>query len=448
MSSLFARIWLSYWLMMALTLAAALAISYGLAVKRAEMADRLSPATFARAAQGELSRGGRNGLGMWVMAERHTNPELQFYFVDDSGREFLGRDIVGKPLPGTAGALVPRISSPGSPSFQLFVRRTSKFSFGAWQLMFQPWLLIVLAIGVTGIGSAALARHLVRPLSRLRSDVRTVAGGEIQAPMSPWITRRRDEVGGLGRDIDQMTAHLRELIRSKEDLLRDISHELRSPLARLRIATSLVREAPRARNAEAFRRIDREVERLDELIGQILMFSRVHDGLAPEFENVDLTRLVEETVGDARLEADRENKTIRLEAGPPASVCGDRALIASAVENVLRNAVRFAPVDAPIDVALTVIGSTARIRIADRGPGIDPHSLPRICEPFFRAQSSSGVGLGLAIAERIATLHNGRLSVRNRRSGGLAVELFFPTGEGDAAPLADFSERAMSGALE
>jgi two-component system, OmpR family, sensor kinase len=437
MSSLFARIWLSYWLMMALTLGAALAVSYGLAIKRAEMADRLSPVTFARTAQGELSRGGRNALGMWVMAERHTNPELEFYFVDDSGREFLGRDLAGQSLPGPAGAIIPRISAPGAPSFRLYMRRTSKFSFGAWQLMFQPWLLIALAIGVTGLGSAALARHLARPLARLRSDVRTVAAGEIQTEMSPWITRRRDEVGGLGRDIDQMTAHLRSLIKSKEDLLRDISHELRSPLARLRIATTLVREESGESKLAALQRIDREVERLDDLIGQILQFSRVHDGVRPEFENVDLTRIAEETAEDARVEADRERKTIRLEAGPSIAVRGDPSLITSAVENVLRNAVRFAPAGTPIDVALTVIGSTARVRIADRGPGIDPLSLPRICEPFYRAQSSSGVGLGLAIAERIATLHGGRLLVRNRRSGGLAVELFFPTGA-DEAPLADF----------
>jgi two-component system sensor histidine kinase CpxA len=439
MSSLFARIWLSYWLMMALTLAAALAISYGLSIKRSDEAERLSPAIFAREAQGELNRSGRSGLGAWVMAQRHSYPELQFYFVDDSGHEFLGREIAGRPPSGRGDAAAPQISSGAGQRFRLYVRRTSNFSFGAWQLLFQPWLLILLAIGVTGVGSAALARQLARPVARLRSDVRTVAAGEIQTPMSELITRRRDEVGGLARDIDQMTAHLRSLIESKEELLRDISHELRSPLTRLRIATSLLRKEDGGENPAAFERIDREVERLDELIGQILQFSRVQNGPPMALESVNLLGIVEEAVENARIEAAREKKAIRLADGPAINVPGDRMLIASAVENILRNAVRFGPVETPIDVGLSLAGSMARIAIADRGPGIAADSLPRICEPFVREQGSSGVGLGLSIAERIMSLHGGRLSMHNRSCGGLEVELFFPTGPGGDAPLADFS---------
>lgn len=445
MSSLFARIWLSYWLVMALTLAVALAVSFALAVKRADDIDRISPVALARSAQSDFSRGGRDGLGMWVMNERHTHPELQFYFVDDLGREFLGRSLGGRTLPGPGGALVPRLTAPGAPAFRMYVRRTREFSFGAWQLMFQPLLLLGLAVTVSGVGSAALAHQLTRPVVRLREGVRTVAAGVIETRMAEAITGRRDEIGGLARDIDQMTAHLRALIESKEELLRDISHELRSPLARLRIATSLLRDERPGENATAFARIDREVERLDSLIGQVLQFSRVQAGPPMTLEDLDLLALLEEAVEDARLEAAPDDKTVMIGKAAPLIVRGDRALLASAIENVLRNAVRFGPAGAAVEVSLEAVGSVARVRIRDAGPGIAPADLPRICEPFFRAQGSTGVGLGLSIAERVAALHRGRLAARNHPAGGFEVDLFLPTAQGAYAALAAFEFSGAEG---
>lgn len=444
MKSLFARIWLSYWLMMALTLVVALALSYALAVKRSEETGQLSPLTFARTAQAQLSRRGQDGLTSWVIGQNHTHPELQFFFVDEFGHELLGRAISGRPLANPQNALVPIVSAPGGRSFRLYMRRTANFSFGAWQLMFQPLLLIVLAIAVTGLGSAALARQLAAPVVRLRSDVRTIAAGEIHERMSPAIARRSDEVGGLARDIDLMTAHLRSLIESKEELLRDISHELRSPLARLRIATSLLRGDWTGPKTQAFDRIDREVQRLDVLIGQILQFSRVQANPELNFVAVDLGEILDEAVADARLEANG-TKPIEFERAYPILVEGDRTLIASAIENVLRNAIRFGPTGMPIELVLERIGNTARVSVADHGPGIRPDDLHRICRPFFRAEGSSGVGLGLSIAERVAALHGGRIAIRNRPKGGLVVQLFFRTSGSDDAPLTDFSNAPLIG---
>jgi two-component system sensor histidine kinase CpxA len=299
-------------------------------------------------------------------------------------------------------------------------------------------LLVMLAVAVTGLGSAALARQLARPVVRLRSDVRTIAAGKIDERMSPTIARRSDEVGGLARDIDLMTSHLRSLIESKEELLRDISHELRSPLARLRIATSLLRGEWTGADTQAFDRIDREVQRLDALIGQILQFSRIQANPDLSFAQVDLAEIVDETVADARLEANG-TKPINFVRGPAALVDGDRALIASAIENVLRNAIRFGPCGLPIELRLERIGNIERVSICDHGPGIPSGDLSRICEPFFRAAGSTGVGLGLSIAERVATLHGGRIAIRNRPDRGLEVQLFFLASGSDHAPLADFS---------
>ncbi len=435
MSSLFGRIWLSYWLVMALTLAAALAVSYGLALKRAEDIDRISPTTLAQSAQLEVRKGGRDDLGLWIMGQRHTHPELQFYFVDDTGHEMLGRPLAGRPLPGATGAIVPRIAMPGGAPYRMYVRRTSNISFGAWQLAFQPVMLLVLAIAVSGVGSAALARQLAKPVERLRQSVRTIAAGAIETPMAESIARRRDEVGGLARDIDQMTAHLRALIESKEHLLRDISHELRSPLARLRVATRLLRQDHPGESLLALQRIDREVERLDGLIGQILEYSRVQASPQLSTDCFDLRALLEDTVEDARLEGEPDGKSVQLQEGPLTEILGDKALVSSAIENVLRNAVRFGPSGAAVEVSLAVVGGVARIRVADAGPGLSATDLARICEPFFRAQGSAGVGLGLSIADRITSLHGGHLVARNRPTGGLEVDLFFPTTEGLHAPL-------------
>jgi two-component system sensor histidine kinase CpxA len=446
MTSLFGRIWLSYWLVMALTAAAALAVSFALALKRADDTNRISPETLAQSAAGQLRKGGRDGLGLWVMDQHHTHPELQVYFVDDAGHEIFGRALSGHALSGPTGAVVPRIGEPGAKSYRVYVRRTRDVAFTAWQMVFQPGILLVLAITVSGLGSAALARQLAKPVERLRTGVRAIAGGAIETPMSPTISGRRDEVGGLARDIDQMTARLRAMIESKEHLLRDISHELRSPLARLRVATRLLRQDGATGNRTALERIDREVERLDGLIGQILEYSRVQASPPLNLENLDLLALLEDTAEDAQLEAEAEGKSVVLSTTTPARIRGDRSLVLSAIENVVRNAVRFTPVGQPVDIALVVVGGVARIRVRDAGPGIRAADLARICEPFFRADGTSGVGLGLSITDRITTLHGGQLAARNRAGGGLEVEIVFPVLDGAGAPLIADSPRTPEGA--
>lgn len=427
MRSLFGQLWLSFMLVMALTLAAAFGVTFALAVKRANSLDQLSPAAVAQSAQATLSSKGRQGVANWTVDEVHRQPEIQVYFVNSAGQELLDRTVRGQPLPGAAGQATPTVTANDGVVYRVLVRRTRGVVFDLWNIFLQPWVLLGLALTISGLGCAWLAWRLTRPILRLREGVRAVAAGDLEVRLGPEIAARRDELGGLARDFEQMTADLQALIASKEELLRDISHELRSPLARLRLAAGLARRGPRT-NEEAFERIDREVERLDAMIGQILRFSRLGAGLALAQEPIDLAELLEETVEDARIEADSAGVALQLVADGPAWVTGDRAQLRSAMENVLRNAIRFSPTQARVDVRLTRGVQEARVEVADAGPGLREADLARVFEPFYRADPSDGVGLGLAITGRVLTLHRGRVNARNLPHGGLCVEMVLPRG--------------------
>jgi two-component system sensor histidine kinase CpxA len=217
---------------------------------------------------------------------------------------------------------------------------------------------------------------------------------------------------------------VRALIASKEELLRDVSHELRSPLARLRVAASLARRG--SEEARQFARIDHEIKRLDSMLGQLLRFSRAASTPHQSFEEFPLGTLVEDCVADAAVEAAVSTKTIELSLSQDLHVRGDRDLLRSAIENVLRNAVRFAPEGSRIDVTVEREESSAVVSVADRGPGVSGDDLPHIFEPFFRADATEGSGLGLSIADRIIDVHGGAIAARNRVPNGLEVKLLLP----------------------
>jgi signal transduction histidine kinase len=228
-----------------------------------------------------------------------------------------------------------------------------------------------------------------------------------------------------------MTTRIRALLGSKEALLRDVSHELRSPLARLRFSLGLLREGFGADPGRQLDQIDREVGRIDQLIGQILSFSRL-SGPEPAREPVDLSALVEGVVEDARVEAGPVGKDVAFAPGEPLVIVGDPALVRSAVENVLRNAVRFTQAGAAVEVSLAREGDQALVTVRDHGPGAREADLPRLFEPFFRGEAgdtagdNSGMGLGLAIAERIVGLHKGQIGAENASDGGLVIRLRLP----------------------
>jgi two-component system, OmpR family, sensor histidine kinase CpxA len=285
-----------------------------------------------------------------------------------------------------------------------------------------------------------LARYFTSPLGRLRAAAGRIADGDLSARVGPQARARRDEFGDLARDFDHMADRLEALVTRERQLLSDISHELRSPLARLGLAVGVVRGEPGADPRPMLERIELETERLDALIGELLTLARLQSGPAPMLREVDLAELLLGVIADADFEAQGLGR--RVSTGPlePCAVRGDEELLRRAVENVVRNAVRHTAEGTAVDVSLTrrAAGGSdeAVVVVRDRGAGVPDSELGAIFEPFYRVESardrrSGGTGLGLAIADRAVRLHGGRIRAANAEGGGLEVSISVPAGRSD-----------------
>jgi two-component system sensor histidine kinase CpxA len=275
-------------------------------------------------------------------------------------------------------------------------------------------------------------------VSALGAATRDLAAGNLDARVGSNVSGRGDELGTLARDFDAMAGRLKELLRAREQLLRDVSHELRSPLARMRVALGLVRQ-PGSDLGRQLDRLETEIERLDRLIGQVLHLSRLdaHTGAVLR-DDVDLVELVDGIARDAAFEAQARNVAIDWQPPrEPLRVRGDGSLLASAVENVVRNAVRYTAPGTRVRLTLERDGASARITARDGGPGVPDGELGRIFEPFHRVaesrtRDSGGDGIGLAITARVLAAHGGTARAANAVGGGLAVTLSLPLPAGVA----------------
>ncbi len=393
---------------------------------------------------------------------------------------------------------------------------------------------LLLMLLTTGLFCFWLARHLTRPVSQLRTATHQLERGQLSSRVAPQLKKRRDELGDLGRDFDAMAERLEALMTAQRRLISDVSHELRSPLARLGIALELARrhstknivsqnfaehnsstrsstnlsatlaEATSNENSivpasavngatmipaalssadaqlqSALDRIEREAGRLEEMVGQLLMLSRLESG-APvgNEETFDLLEVVREVASDGRFEAQSQGREVEVTQGEVQGDCasseqlpihGSRALMRSGLENVLRNAIRFAPPGTSVQIevhcetlnsralsktmpktaleklsptdlptsthhpAHNIHNATSQIvlRVLDAGPGVPEDVLQKLFQPFYRVEDardrqSGGTGLGLAIAERAIHLHDGTIRAFNRPAGGLGVEITLP----------------------
>lgn len=303
---------------------------------------------------------------------------------------------------------------------------------GAFDVPHTPWLLLLFGFVVSGLACWALARYLVLPVRRLQQDVRRLANTDLETPAVSAISRRRDEIGILARDVDSMAKRIRELLEMKETLLRDVSHELRSPLARLQVALSLARRGGE-RLPVQLDRIQRECVFLEEMTRRILDAASVKAGHPATLDEIVVDDIVDAVVQDARFEAKAKHVEVRVDhASSPITVLGDACALHSAIENVLRNALRFSPAGSRVQVCIARRGDQACVEIADRGPGVPAHQVSRIFEPFFRVgeardRHSGGAGLGLAIVAAIIDRHRGSIVARNRHDEtGLLVSIALP----------------------
>lgn len=307
-----------------------------------------------------------------------------------------------------------------------------------WRFNIPPELMIIgLIAGI--IFSAFLAWYLVLPINHLRRGFKRLARGELTTRVSPQIGSRRDEVADLAHEFDRMAARLQQLVESRDRLLHDVSHELRSPLARLQLAIALTRQSP-SRFDSSMDRIEHEVDRLEGLVGELLTLARAENDQDPGDEYFDITGIAESIVADARYEAQPRGIEIAFEAlaiprelaDDPPCVRGNAELIHRAVDNVVRNALRFTPRDGHIVVHSEYLPETRlfRISVVDEGPGVSAELADAMFEPFVRGMpGGSNLGLGLAIASRAVAAHRGRIFATNRETGGLVVTIELPAGE-------------------
>ncbi|MDP8979953.1 MAG: HAMP domain-containing histidine kinase [Acidobacteriota bacterium] len=394
--------------------------------------------------------GGQPALAS-VMARFQSITQSQFVFTDAQGTDLLtgqSRPDLQKrmgvrprpPIPfiGRRGPIIARPDS--SHKYWLFVIEERRGSF-FWFLQYQHlWI-----VGAVVLLCYAFAYHLTSPVQRLKKTVEGFGAGDLSA-RAP--ATRNDEIGELARSFNQMAGRIQTLVSAERRLLQDISHELRSPLARLCVATELARSSQDY--DQMLDRIQREADRLNELVGELIEVTRAEgDPSKKRMEPVRLDELIADLVDAISIEATARECTLDLKASQPVTVAGDEELLRRVVENVVRNAVRYAPPRTTIDVRLERISDRARITVRDYGPGVPEESLPRIFDAFYRVESdrdraSGGVGLGLAIARRAVELHKGSLEAQNANPG-LMVTIDLPvTTQLEEKPLAVVSSSLSS----
>jgi two-component system OmpR family sensor kinase len=449
MHSLFLRIFVLFWIAMALIVGGSIAVTFTIAAREYEAPELQRRPPVAIQASDVLAHGGIGALKSWLDSNKNSIADRNLFIVGPDGADILGRrlsetaarrleyfsrDEFVNRRPNRAA---PQIVGPDGTSYTVLLVPRRPSIFGALSLPEISLAILCIALIVSALTSWWLAQHLSAPIRRIQEGARTLASESIEVRgsaglrVSAGLEGRKDELAVLARDFDTMADQLRTNRSAITQLLRDISHELRSPLARMRVALGLARQPP-ADISRQLDRLEREIERLDSLISQVLKLARLHGTDAPfARETFELDEVIEEVVRDANFEGAVKNCRVRLVGAAKAAINGNRELLRSAIENVLRNAVRYSPHDANVDVSVARSDSGVLILIRDRGPGVPDSELERIFEPFYRVaesrdRDSGGEGIGLAITAQVMKAHGGWAKATNPPGGGFEVRLNLP----------------------
>lgn len=457
-ASLFWHAFLMFWGAMALIVACGMLLTASLAWYRFASLDGLNPANLTRDASQVARTQGVAGLERWLRAMHNNYAALEIYVLDADGGDLLNRRVpsrlqqaaedyrrlmngLGLESAEHWDTVVPtqesmRISwwdpQPLSlPDGRALLMLFLPLEFSHWDALSSPPVLLALllfALSITAPFCWLLMRHVTRPLDQLRDVAQALAQGRLGTRAPETLTKRKDELGRFARDFDAMAARLQSLVDTRELLLRNMAHELRSPLARLQLALELARRKDATQDTQ-FDRIEREGKRLEGLVGRTLDLARM-GAMPPPTTPLELGELVDEVVRDACFEAGGRNIAIEWRERAPAVVLGNEASLSSAVENVLRNALRHAPTGSVISLSLRVQDHKAILEIADQGPGVPEADLPNLFEPFYRVAANSvngtGAGLGLTIARAAVHAHAGAIHARNAKPQGLCVTITLP----------------------
>jgi two-component system, OmpR family, sensor kinase len=435
MHSLFLRIFMLFWVAMALIVGGSIAITFTIAAREYEAPELQRHPSVAIQASAVLTQG-IGQLKQWLDANKNSIADRDLYIVGPDGADILGRRL----SEGAArrlrffnrdGRAAPQIVGPDGSFYTVLLVPRRPSIFGALSLPEISLTILCIALVVSALTSWWLAQHLSAPIRRIQEGARALASESHNVRVSKGLEGRRDELAVLARDFDAMADQLRANRSASTQLLRDISHELRSPLARMRVALGLARQPP-ADLTRQLDRMEREIERLDSLISQVLKLARLHGTDRPfARETFNLDELIEEVVRDANFEGAVKNCSVRLQGAANAAVIGNRDLLRSAIENVLRNAVRYSPQGAPVEVCVTHPEGGLAILVRDSGPGVPDSDLTHIFEPFYRVAESrdrdtGGEGIGLAITAQVMKAHGGSAAAVNGEGGGFEVRLDLP----------------------
>lgn len=432
MRSIFWRILASFWL--ALALVAGLSMLLGRTLNQDSWILARHPVVKDLAAQWTetYERGGLAEARRYMDGVRREH-RIDMQVFDDAGEPLAARRAAS--AEGARGGhphlpwrrLGTEYSSPTSGATYLFIYRIPHTQLAAWHRDSLLWPLSALGIAlvVLTLVSLLLTLAISRPLNRLRSAVHDLGQTAYQQNSLAALAARKDEFGVLAGDFNRMGERLQGLINSQRQLLRDVSHELRSPLARLRIALALSERADEQERARLWPRLHQECDRLEALISEILALARL-DSNPGASQAVDIAALLERLRADARLTAPEQ--AVELSVEPGLTLQGWPDMLERAIDNLLRNALRFSPPERPIEIHAERRQDRLLLSIRDHGPGVPSEHLGQLGEPFFRApgQSAAGYGLGLAIARRAAERHGGQLLLANHPDGGFIATLSLP----------------------
>jgi two-component system, OmpR family, sensor histidine kinase CpxA len=467
MKSLFLKIFLSFWAALALSLVLAILVTIVLRPPRRGIESQ-GLQTLAETVNAYQS-GGERAAHEYLEQLWHTQHVRAFVF-DPSGHELAGRTVPPWIEDVRRGA-PPRAGSPRHRTWvddlgpERMIREALTLDGKRYTLIMElppgpgaffgrndiPGLGILIAVLSSGLICYLLARSLTSPVTRLRKAAQSLAAGDLTARAGAPIGGRRDELTELMRDFDRMAERIERLVDSQSRLVKDVSHELRSPLARLSVALGLARQKATLEASpeleSSLNRIEVETDRLNQLIQRLLTISRLESGTDRLSKiKFSLRELVNEVAYDAEFEtlARGCHVTETADDGDEFLVEADPDLLRSAVENVVRNATRYTAEGTTVEVRLerqrAADGADEVIvRVLDSGPGVPDEALPKIFEPFYRIddarnRQTGGAGLGLSIADRAIRLHGGQLRASNRKGGGLEVEIRIPAIPGFALP--------------
>jgi signal transduction histidine kinase len=452
MHSLYWRIFLAFWVALAFILVGTVTVAVNATAHRTDRPWVQRSQLYAQAARA-FESGGAPALQSWLRS-LPADPFTRTFVVGPDGDEMLGRPLPrwlsASPDPtagpaeqpaGLAEAIAPiggALVLVAAGGVVVGPVRESPRLFGELELPGVPLAILAIALIASAAVCYFLARYLAAPVDRLRLATRKMAAGDLDVRVLPALRARGDDLGLLAADLDAMAQRLRQLLEAKRQLLRDVSHELRSPLTRLQLALSLARREHSVAD-RYLARIACEADRLEQLIARTLKLVRLERPASALIEqrNVDIGELLRNIASDVAIEADARGCLVNVQAPERLLVYGDAELLRSAFENVIRNAVRFSPAAAVVvvsarRVAQQHMADAVEIAVHDSGPGVPDKDLGLIFEPFYRVdaarehQGAAGEGLGLAIAARALALHGGAISAHNMPGGGLAVVITLP----------------------